>query len=255
MKSVMIGPETWLVWNFDRPSDTDIKMDLEINLPEFMRVRELVVKRVSDDKNYISYDCGERVRCELPCSCFFRIADNGFIEHDEIVDIGMIDLRYLKVYNAHYGEESVIGDLIFQAQEECFEHEDFGIKVSNSYLSKLVGENDEEYPKLGPNTSEDDITEALFVYKQDTCIRIDLELFRMEHDGDVNGAKEIRQLIQSRISEKPELGHVEISPVAKSLHNRMRKSCEATIPESELLQSEKEVFDMRKSGSTLLMMF
>ena len=71
MKSVMIGPETWLVWNFDRPSDTDIKMDLEINLPEFMRVRELVVKRVSDDKNYISYDCGERVRCELPCSCFF----------------------------------------------------------------------------------------------------------------------------------------------------------------------------------------
>ena len=45
MKSVMIGPETWLVWNFDWPSETDIKMGLEVYLPEFMRVRELVVKR------------------------------------------------------------------------------------------------------------------------------------------------------------------------------------------------------------------
>ena len=47
---------------------------------------------------------------------FFIIADNGIIATKDIVDIGMVDMGYLKLFNAHYGEKSKLGDLLYDAQ-------------------------------------------------------------------------------------------------------------------------------------------
>jgi hypothetical protein len=117
--------DRWIVWDFDDKEEEELKDNLHVYRPRFMRVRELTVK-VIDGKNFVPCECKKRTRIGLPCSCFFRIADNGFIDEKEIMDVGMVDVRYLKTFNAHYGDEGALGDLLYAAQEECFRYEGLG---------------------------------------------------------------------------------------------------------------------------------
>jgi hypothetical protein len=125
LQSAQLDVDRWIVWDFDDKVEEELKDNLHVYRPRFMRVRELTVK-VIDEKNFVSCECKKRIRIGLPCSCFFRIADNGFIDENEIMDVGMVDVRYLKTFNAHYGDEGALGDLLYAAQEECFRYEGLG---------------------------------------------------------------------------------------------------------------------------------
>ena len=55
-----------------------------------------------------------------------RIADNRIIDNKEIIDVGMVEVRYLKLINTHYGGDSQAGQNILKNQKECFQHEHNG---------------------------------------------------------------------------------------------------------------------------------
>ncbi len=45
--------------------------------------------------------------------------------------------------------------------QECFETENKGIQISSEYAKCLIGNPDAAFPVLGPDTTEDDLKEAL----------------------------------------------------------------------------------------------
>ena len=49
----------------------------------------------------------------------------------------MVDVRYLKTFNAHYGQNTDIGNPLLKLQTQCFQFEDFGIPISTSFLEQL----------------------------------------------------------------------------------------------------------------------
>ena len=62
--------------------------------------------------------CCERTKIGVPCSCLFRIARDANIPMNLIMDVGMFDVRYLKVFNAHYGgEDDKLADMLYAAQD------------------------------------------------------------------------------------------------------------------------------------------
>ena len=170
----MLSCDRWITWNFDDLGESGIQSNLKVYLPEFMRVRTLAVTRLPDGKSFVTCDCKKRIRSGIPCSCFFRIADNGVIPFEDIIDIGMVDARFLKYYNSHYGDSSEIGDRLYEAQQECFDYEQEGTQVTPQFLDQLLGNEDDDYPKLGPGTSETDLKEAFHVLNTQTCLRFDL---------------------------------------------------------------------------------
>ena len=102
----------------------------------------------------------------------------------------MVDMCYLKTSNAHYGEDSNIGNALLKLQTQCFQFEDFGIPISTSFLKQLdqtrvilpkksslfdgsssddeswcSGEEEKDHspscPILGKYTTEEDFEEAM----------------------------------------------------------------------------------------------
>ena len=56
----------------------------------------------------------------MPCPCFFRIARDAKVPFDKIVDVGMFDVRYLKLFDAKYGcEHDEIANMLYEAQLVC----------------------------------------------------------------------------------------------------------------------------------------
>ena len=55
----------------------------------------------------------------------------------ERVSVEMVDVRYLKTFNAHYGEDTNIGNALLKLQTQCFQFEEFGIPISTSFLEQL----------------------------------------------------------------------------------------------------------------------
>ena len=117
------------------------------------------------------------------------------------MDICMFDVRWLKIYNAHYGcdndEMDGLGAMLYQAQKECFLTEGMGIQISDEYRDMLLEgkdyvcaqkfglpgndhttghkfdddssennsqcfDNENFYPILGPNTTREDL-DAFFI--------------------------------------------------------------------------------------------
>ena len=118
----------------------------------------------------------------------------------------MVNVRYLKTFNAHYGEDTDISNTLLKLQTQCFQFEEFGIPISNSFLKQLdrtrvnfpkklsffdsssqedelwCSDNDEKgpcisYPILGKYTTEEDFEEAMHVKNLDCCDQFDLEQF------------------------------------------------------------------------------
>ena len=64
--------------------------------------------------------CCERTKIGVPCSCFFRIARDANIPYDKIMDVGMFDVRYTKLFNSHYAsEDKTMANMIYEAQKVC----------------------------------------------------------------------------------------------------------------------------------------
>ena len=49
----------------------------------------------------------------------------------------MVDVRYWKLYDAFYGEDSELGKSLYKGQEQCIKYEKMGTLISTSILSKV----------------------------------------------------------------------------------------------------------------------
>ena len=105
------------------------------------------------------------------------------IPDSNITDIGMVDVRYLKMYNSHYADKGPVGKLMYRAQNECFAHINMGVCVTTKFSSQLKGASDPQYPILGKYTSTSDYNEAKFVMNNDPCTAQELEKFCMSNNG------------------------------------------------------------------------
>lgn len=85
----------------------------------------------------------------MPFSCFFKISDGVDIKPEIIVDLGMIYVRYLKLFNYQYGNKSNIGKLSYNAPQYCFENKGNGTHTSNDAIIMLVRLSETDYFVLG----------------------------------------------------------------------------------------------------------
>ena len=71
-------------------------------IPRFLRVRELKINQKGYDRQFVICSCCERTKIGVPCPCFFKIARDAKIPFQTIMDVGMFDVRYTKLFNSHY---------------------------------------------------------------------------------------------------------------------------------------------------------
>ena len=206
MKYARIGASSFWVWNFEPQVDPDRVHPIMHYLPEILRLRQLKVTRDASDASarwYVNCSCGERTTKGVPCTCFFKLADEAGICENEIIDLNMLDITYSKLFNAEYGKETENASLLIRAQKvnvfkfihsgqnrtlsnlthyfyifgyctliskECFDTERKGISVTESFAKKLCTFDSEtdnitiNNPILGVNTSDQDFAEAKYVY-------------------------------------------------------------------------------------------
>ena len=66
----------------------------------------------------LSVPAGGREGVGVPCKCYFRIADNAKLTPKQMIDPGMADIRYWKLFHTHYETDTEIGRLLKRAQAE-----------------------------------------------------------------------------------------------------------------------------------------
>jgi len=199
----------------------------------------------------VTCTCGVRGRVGVPCECFFTIADNGRIESKDIIDVGMVDVKYLKLFHSHYGEDSHLGQLLYDAQQQCFTYENEGTLVSDELAMTLIGDDDQMYPKLGANTTEEDLRGATYVLERTSTTQLDMEMYRSEKDDDddVLENMQLLDLVPSRY-EKASLTLV-ASKMIEDIKASIVKDVEVA-DDSDDFQVDGEVFDMGKSWTVKL---
>ena len=261
-KSAQIGPYRWLAWNFDNYEYANTDNVLNLHIPWFMRVRELTVVHSACGRPFVKCTCNARKRHGVPCSCFFKLADDANIPISERVSVEMVDVRYLKIFNAHYGEDTDIGNALLKLQTQCFQFEDFGIPISTSFLKRLTktrvivpkksslfdgsssddeswcsGEEDNDhcpsYPILGKYTTDEDLEEAMHVKNLDCCDQFHLEKFRMMQEiSDSDNETDINMTQESLI----------LTSLAANLQDRIKLSEEADMEETLPTEDENQLY-------------
>lgn len=122
-KSVRVGTNEWCVWNFRRNDGELLESHLQLYLPNYYRCRTLSVYENEDSGEYfVNCSCQQRENTGIPCECFFTIM-NDITDESDCMDIGMIDVRYLRVYHANYGEDSEMGNALYNAFFQEFPRE------------------------------------------------------------------------------------------------------------------------------------
>lgn len=82
----------------------------------------------------------------------------------------MINVQYWLAYHAHYGEESLLGRALLEAQSDQIVVEGCGVPISDDMLKRIKLETGNiAYPALLTNTSEDMYKEAVFVMNSKAC--------------------------------------------------------------------------------------
>ena len=183
LKSARLSRDTYITWNFDIDEWMELPDKLYVHLPCMLRVEVLKLSPLSDENPFIKCTCGVREGIGVPCACYFRIGDNAGLSFRDIIHPRMLDIRYWKLFHTHYGTNTNLGEWIYRAQEEAFENESRGIPVTPIVMEKLSREhanvnNNIVYPQLGPNTSQSDLQEALFVRNRETTTVRDMERYR-----------------------------------------------------------------------------
>ena len=175
-KSARVGPKKFLVWNFDLVKEPEQGEQLDVLDPIFAqplwcRVNELELVVRSCGALFMKCSCGVRSRIGVPCACFWKCARDSEIPNESIMDVGMFDVRWMKIYRTHYdctsenGDHTSIAEKLFQAQELSFNYEGCGTHISTEFGNKLLSVHTENtvYPILGKDTSQEDLNDALWV--------------------------------------------------------------------------------------------
>ncbi|KAL7543722.1 hypothetical protein ACHAXR_013004 [Thalassiosira sp. AJA248-18] len=236
MKSAQIGPNTFVCWDFDDLDPNKIDSHLKFYLPDFVRVRTITAEKYEDGKCFFPCDCYARERVGCPCACFYKIVASAKVPLEKRTEVGMFDVRMLKLFNSHYGDtdkngtNTEVGDLLYDAQSASFRNEGMGVEVTEDLFDLIVDADDGKYPKLGEGTSDNDLREALWVLdrqKKMCTTRIDLEMNRIEENPDlaeeVYGTEDIESLTKDYENEY----HSGESVLISHLNKRMQESIEA----------------------------
>ena len=251
-KLAQIGPKSWICWNFGSIDNKIIKHQLEYYLPEYYRVRTVTLHE-EEQRNFMKCTDNCRTRIGVPCECFFNICQSCGLNDKDTLDLGMIDVRHLKLFHSRYGEDNEIGSLLYDAQAQCFEHEGKGVQVSEEFVAQVIGHEDLCYPILGPGTTQTEFDEALFVMERKrngrNTNRLDMLKYRMEElEGiEIDGLIPLRKL-RPGIEEELVISHQ-----TKKMHNNLSKAEERVRQKKkELTMSRSKQTDMYKDWMTTL---
>lgn len=141
-----------------------------------LRVSRLELPRDEDGAWFIKYTCGGQENVGIPCACFFWIVQNASVPKDHIVHLCMISPKHLRCWQTDYGTQSKTGELLCQAQAQCFIDKKKGIRLSKVVADHLRQAKTQhgEFPRLGPNTLSSHYKEALFMMDWSTCTMSDI---------------------------------------------------------------------------------
>ena len=107
-------------------------------MTRYCRVHKLTIKTDAiDGKTFIHCSCCFRNRIGLPFSCFWKLLDLPSIDEVEKINMTMVDVRYWKLYDAFYGDDTDLGKSLYKGQEQCMRYEKMGTLVNASILSKV----------------------------------------------------------------------------------------------------------------------
>ena len=109
----------------------------------------------------------------------------------------------------------------------------------------LLGDEDEKYPKFGPNTTEEDLREATYVLGRPATTRLDMEIYHSEEDDDDDILDNITvsNLIPNRYK------NASLTLMASKIKEDIAAAVVKDVKcadDSEVLQVNQELFDMRK---------
>jgi len=74
-------------------------------MPNVLRTRFASFNVDKNDEIHICCDCDEREYVGVLCRCFSKHARDGEVDLNYVMELGMFDVRWLKIYNSHYGCE------------------------------------------------------------------------------------------------------------------------------------------------------
>ena len=187
VKSARTSYFTWIAWNNfcvekkHFTQHTHKRDRLFSRLTRMLRVSRLTLTQESDGTWFINCDCGCRENSGVPCSCFFKIADDAGIPDEDVVHLCMVTPKFLKWWQSHYGTQSSIGDLLYEAQSQSFRDKDKGIQIPSSVARALLGPDtftESDFPILGKETLPSDYKEAQYMLKKSSCTSLDVSNYR-----------------------------------------------------------------------------
>ena len=86
-------------------------------IPRLLRACEQKINNEIDGKYFVRCTCCERTKVGVPCPCLFRVAREANIPFHKIMDVGMLDGCYLKLFDTKYDcKEEVIANILYDAQ-------------------------------------------------------------------------------------------------------------------------------------------
>jgi hypothetical protein len=175
-KLCQVGKYNWLCWCFEsRPSDKDSKWPLSA-LPHYRRVRE-IIHQTRGELHFLWCDCGFYDRIGIPCVHIFRVIGE--------MTLNMLHIRHWRYYEAFYNDPTNLGQLLVRAQQEHFDNEGMGVRLTPEQVEKLMKTDEyvrhvEDDAMLSYNTTLYDWADARFVKdkcREGCCLSSELEGF------------------------------------------------------------------------------
>jgi len=183
LKSAQTTPHTWITWDNSCVEKNKFKNPLFAEITKLLRVNQLTLTQDEKRHWFVKCTCGGREDIGVPCGCFFRIADTAGVPMNDIIDICMVSPKYLKVFQTHYGTNTEIAALLYEAQRQSFIDKDKGIRITDVVARHLLNPSNRRahgFPWLGKDTLPSHYVEARHMMKCETCTRADLILYRKQ---------------------------------------------------------------------------
>ena len=269
---VQLNAESFVVWNFEKENLGETNQGWPwTELPRFHRVRKLVLHSHLG-KHFIKCSCGFRERVGIPCRHMLCVLDGE-------IDINMMDVRLWKAFHKHYGEESkigeivtirhihfywiiliniaILGDLLYSAQQACFDAEKLGCPMSQELYSSLIDNFQERTtPYIYEGTSENGFNLAMKVMQLDCCTESQFNDLCASLDFDLLSSEEltletIKQIKEANIIVQK---NCHLSKKAKIIQDKVTESAKSNttirMTSSEMASVRKEIETMMENMFT-----
>ena len=127
--------------------------------------------------SFLWCDCGFYDRIGIPCVRIFRLPGE--------MTLNMFHIRHWWYYKAYYNDDTEVGRQLVKAQNEHFDNEGLGVRLSKDQINSLL-QNDgckrrtEDGSKLASNITLNDWTDAKFVKEKcmlGCCLWSELDSF------------------------------------------------------------------------------